>query len=396
MKQEKNLTIVTIKIKTIIILAVILITLIAFATVLKLTNLTKMNLIEASKQINISKEISSTINMVSNQEDKDANTVKVANENNLSILRLNRAGMLPDFNLNIKEYYIIVGEEVSSAINVALNQEDTNANIVANENNLSILRLNRAGMLPDFNPNIKEYYIIVGEEINNLEVTAVPENEDDKVIIEGNDNLKNGLNTITVRVTSKNNISEEYKIYVTKTSNREEANASLENLAVEGYTLSPNFQNQVLNYKIEVNENIDKLNILAIPENYDAKVEIKENASINLNSQKENIVTVIVTAPNKITFRKYEIVVSKKVQESINNSENNEDDNNLNINEQDNINNNEISIERLSNYKEIELSQKQKLEIIIKQNSITILGILVSIAVLGIVVILLYRKKKQK
>ena len=365
MKQEKNLTIVTIKIKTIIILAVILITLIAFATVLKLTNLTKMNLIEASKQINISKEVSSTINMVSNQEDKDANTVTVANENNLSILRLNRAGMLPDFN-----------------------------------------------------PDIKEYYIIVGEEINNLEVTAVPENEDDKVIIEGNDNLKNGLNTITVRVTSKNDINsknknaknetnnkiiyentrneEEYKIYVTKTSNKEESNASLENLAVEGYTLSPNFQNQVLNYKIEVSENIDKLNILAIPENYDAKVEVKGNENINLNSQKESIVTVIVTAPNGITFQKYQIVINKKVQESIDNSENNEDDNNLNITEQENINNNEISIERLSNWKEIELSQKQKLEILIKQNSITILGILASILVFGIVVILLYRKKKQK
>ncbi len=343
MKQEKNLTIVTIKIKTIIIVTVIIITLIMFEIALKLTNLTKINLIEASKQINISKEVSSTINMVSNQEDKDANTVTVANENNLSILRLNRAGILPDFN-----------------------------------------------------PNIKEYYIIVGEEINNLEVTAVSENEDDKVVIEGNDNLKNGLNTITVRVASKNNISEEYKIYVTKTSNKEEANASLENLAVEGYTLSPNFQSQVLNYKIEVSENIDKLNILAIPENYDAKVEIKGNENINLNSQKENIVTIIVTAPNGVTFQKYQIAINKKVQESIDNSENNEDDNNLNITEQHNINNNEISIERLSNSKEIELSQKQKLEILIKQNSITILGILVSIAVLGIVAILLYRKKTQK
>ncbi len=366
MKQKINLITENIKIKTIIIVTVIIITLIAFAIVLKLTNLTKINLIEASKQINISKEVSSTINMVSNQEYKDANTVTVANENNLSILRLNRAGMLPDFN-----------------------------------------------------PNIKEYYIIVGEEINNLEVTAVPENEDDKVVIEGNNNLKNGLNTITVRVTSKNNISEEYKIYVTKTSNREEANASLENLAVEGYTLSPNFQSQVLNYKIDVSENIDKLNILAIPENYDAKVEVKGNVNINLNSQKENIVTVIVTAPNGITFQKYQIAINKKQQENISNdktdilnssniiwSENNinSEMNNIlsssNINIQNSLNeneeNNKIEAERLSNYKEIELSQKQKLEIIIKQNSITILGILVSISVLGIVVILLYRKKKQK
>lgn len=389
MKQEKNLTIVTIKIKTIIILTVTIITLIAFATVLKLTNLTKINLIGTSKYINVSKEVSSTINMVSNQEDKDANTVTVANENNLSILRLNRAGMLPDFN-----------------------------------------------------PDIKEYYIIVGEEINNLEVTAVPENEDDKVIIEGNNNLKNGLNTITVRVTSKNDINsknknaknetdnkniyenirneEEYKIYVTKTSNKEEANANLENLAVEGYTLSPNFQNQVLNYTLEVdNENIDKLNILAIPENYDAKIEIKGNENINLNSQKENIVNVIVTAPNGITFQKYQIAINKKQQENISNdktdilnssniiwSENNinSEMNNIlsssNINIQNSLNeneeNNKIEAERLSNYKEIELSQKQKLEILIKQNSITILGILASIAVLGIVVILLYRKKKQK
>lgn len=364
MKQEKNLTIVAITIKNIII-----ITLIIFAIALKLTNLTKINLIGRNKYVNnisASKEVSSTINIASNQGKQDANVITNTN---------------------------------------------TNANTVTSKNNLSILRLNRAGMLPDFNPNIKEYYIIVSEKINNLEVTAVPENEDNKVVIEGNDNLENGLNTITVRVTSKNNISEEYKVYVTKTSNKEKANANLENLAVEGYTLSPNFQNQVLNYTLEVdNENIDKLNILAIPENHDAKVEIKGNEDINLNSQKENIVTVIVTAPNEITFRKYKIVIKKKQEENISedkpdilnssniiwsenniNSETNNVANSLNENEGDN----KIEAERLSNSREIELSQKQKLEILIKQGSITILGILASIAVLGIVVILIYKKRKK-
>ena len=93
-------------------------------------------------------------------------------------------------------------------------------------------------MVPDFNNNTYDYYITVKNDIKDIEVLAIAENKNSKIQIEGNSNLKEGLNLIKVQVTSPDKTSSStYLINVTKTNDLESANTNLETLAIENYLL---------------------------------------------------------------------------------------------------------------------------------------------------------------
>ena len=172
------------------------------------------------------------------------------------------------------------------------------------------MRLNQEGVNPDFNPDIHEYYLIVNEDTKKLDITAVPENREAEVKITGNDNLKNGLNKIKISVTSKDKTTtEEYIINVTKTDDAEAANADLENLAVENYTLSPDFQSIVTNYTVEVSNKDENLNILAVAQKENAKVKISGNQNLKIG---QNEIVITVTAPNGATEKNYIINAYKR------------------------------------------------------------------------------------
>jgi len=175
---------------------------------------------------------------------------------------------------------------------------------------LKVMRLNVGGIAPEFNKDITEYYLVVDTSVSEILITAMPENSEDNINITGNTNLKNGLNKIAIEVTkkdgSKNRI---YTINVTRTEEVDKSNTSLEILAIEYFTLEPEFSANVTNYKARVESFLDRVNVLAIPENYLAKVDIKNAENLNFG---ENIVTVIVTAENGITLREYEIKVYRQ------------------------------------------------------------------------------------
>lgn len=104
-----------------------------------------------------------------------------------------------------------------------------------------------------------------------------------------------------------------YTIQVTKTSNPELANTSLETLAIENVLLNPNFENNTTQYNAEVSNEITKLNILAIPENENANVQISGYEDIK---EGDNKILISVTAQNGITKRDYQInVYRRNIQE---------------------------------------------------------------------------------
>lgn len=207
----------------------------------------------------------------------------------------------------IEPLEIIIGEQLNG-IDTQILQEKRSEK--QNNTNLAILRLNQEGINPVFQNDIKEYYLTIGEDIKQIEITAIPENENSRTKIEGNENLKIGMNIISIKVFSPNEQKEtEYKIFVTKTDDKEKANANLENLAIEHITLTPEFEKQTTNYEVTVENNIEDLNILAIPENEKANVKIEGEKSLKIGN---NLVNIIVTAPNNITFKKYVIYVKRK------------------------------------------------------------------------------------
>ena len=213
----------------------------------------------------------------------------------------------------------INGQEEKETSNSELNnvlqnsEEKEQENNLQNNTNLDVMRLNVEGINPEFNSQITEYYIIIDEDISNIDVSAIPENINSKVEITGNRSLKEGLNTIKILVTSQDATNKkEYKIYVTKTRNKEEANADLETLAVEYNNMVPEFESSITNYTLEVANNVENLNILAIPSNMKSNVNISGNEKINYG---KNIVSIVVTAPNGITKKTYKIDVYRRNEE---------------------------------------------------------------------------------
>lgn len=190
-------------------------------------------------------------------------------------------------------------------------ENNTSSNNTSKDNaNLDIMRLGHEGINPDFDKNIEEYYLVVGENVNNIDVTAIPENREASVEITGNKNLVSGINKIEIIVTSQDRTkTKKYVINVTKTDNAESANSDLAILAVENYSLTPEFSSNVTNYSIEIPNNINEVNILAVPNNIDSTVKVVGNDNLKFG---ENNIEITVIAPNGITQKTYNLRVYKR------------------------------------------------------------------------------------
>lgn len=193
------------------------------------------------------------------------------------------------------------------------NQEEKEDLTTSNDSSLKILRLSEEGIVPEFSPDIKDYYFVTSKDFTNLNITAIPNNSDANVRINGNDNLNEGINKITIDVTSKDKTAKStYTINLTKTKNVEDANANLETLAIENVLLEPIFDTNILNYKANVSNNIENLNIFAVPENTNGKVEIEGGSNLKEGT---NIVNIKVTAPNGFSFRNYQVIIHRRTLE---------------------------------------------------------------------------------
>lgn len=207
-----------------------------------------------------------------------------------------------------KETQIQIGKEQTDLQRQVEGEQGTDTQ--SNNATLQVLRLDKEGLIPSFEKNVHEYYLTVPSNVPEIEVLAIGENPNATIEIMGNTGLKEGLNLITVRVTSadktQNNV---YTIQVTKTANIELANTNLEILAIENVLLNPPFDVNETNYKVEISNETENINLLAVQENEQATVEVigKDNLV-----EGKNLVSVIVTAPNGFTKKKYQVEVYKR------------------------------------------------------------------------------------
>lgn len=250
---------------------------------------------------------------------------------------------------------------------------------------LQNLRLNIEGLVPEFNKDVFDYYLTVNNNINNLEILTMPENKNSKIEITGNENLREGLNIIKVQITSEDNTSSSsYTINVTKTNNIEDANTNLETLAIQNYLLYPNFDNTVTNYNVEVANDTNNINLLAIPEDEEAKVEIDKNDKLQ---EGNNTIKITVTAKNSYTKKVYNINVYRR-------NENEEKEYKLKQEENKELLNN---IQKTSTSKEDNNNQKQTEE---QNKDIYLIVTLIILLIILIFTVIFFKirrsKKKQK
>ena len=273
----------------------------------------------------------------------------------------------------------IIANEETQTETIEISEE---SEVTSNNSKLKNLRLNHEGMTPAFSPDVTEYYFLT-EDLSSLEVTAIPENANANVMISGNTNFKEGLNIIVIEVTSPDKTSKtQYTISVTKTKELEKANTNLETLAIENVTLEPEFANDIYQYHATVSNTTENLNILAIPEKQNAKVEVAGGENLQYGN---NVVNIQVMAENGYTTKQYKINVYKR----------NEEEQKIADEEQ------KVNIQKLNaileEQEEGEEEQKQSNHNIIenmKENvGFVVIYIIFSII---IVIIVIYRIKKEK
>ena len=273
----------------------------------------------------------------------------------------------------------IIANEETQTETIEISEE---SEVTSNNSKLKNLRLNHEGMTSVFSPDVTEYYFLT-EDLSSLEVTAIPENANANVMISGNTNFKEGLNIIVIEVTSPDKTSKtQYTISVTKTKELEKANTNLETLAIENVTLEPEFANDIYQYHSTVSNTTENLNILAIPEKQNAKVEVAGGENLQYGN---NVVNIQVMAENGYTTKQYKINVYKR----------NEEEQKIADEEQ------KVNIQKLNaileEQEEGEEEQKQSNHNIIenmKENvGFVVIYIIFSII---IVIIVIYRIKKEK
>lgn len=172
-------------------------------------------------------------------------------ENNLKQLTIDIEGMTPEFNKDTTEYYVVTDlnteqikvtaipvdekatvtisgntklKEGENTITVSVKAEDGTTkiyyiyvnkvdNIAMANASLQSLQITNYSIYPSFKPTIYNYNVDIKENIKKLEIIANPENEKATIVIEGNEELKEGENIVKVIVTAEDGVTiRTYKI----------------------------------------------------------------------------------------------------------------------------------------------------------------------------------------
>lgn len=292
------------------------------------------------------------------------------------------------FNVN-GNFYNSLGQQIQTSFEEKQVQIGKTLSNQKNSGNLQTLRLNIEGITPEFNANTYEYYITVANTVKNIEVLALSEDTNAIVNITGNTNLKEGLNIIKIQVIPENKKEEKiYTINVTKTEDLSLANANLEILAIENVLLNPPFETSVLQYKTEVSLQTSDLNIIAIPENEKAKVQIM--GATNLK-EGDNIVNILVTAANGFSTKKYQVKVHRRNEGEQKVYQNEKDEQNEKLEEA-------YEIDKLTDAKDNQIENSEKEEAKKKKNNNMIIGIamlVISTFTISVITFFILKNKKK-
>ena len=169
-------------------------------------------------------------------------------------------------------------------------------------------------LMPSFSPNVNSYTIQVQNTVDGLNVSAIPNSDKARVEISGNHGWKDGINTITIKVIAEDGTTNIYLVNANRASkdNQQEQKSSdnyLKDLIINSsHEMSPEFNKDTSNYNITVPNEVDHLELNAIPNSPQAKVEIKNNENFKIGSV--NTVEIVVTAEDG-SMRVYTLNVTR-------------------------------------------------------------------------------------
>lgn len=167
--------------------------------------------------------------------------------------------------------------------------------------------------LENFDSRIKEYYLTITDK-KNITISATAINNDITIQNTGNINIEK-VSKIVVTAIDKTGIKEDYIINLNKVNSEksnEEGNdpKGLKSLIVNGYDIK--FDYNKFEYSINVSNDKEELEILAIPINKDSIAKINNKKQDNGN----NKITIEVLEPNGETTTYFVNIIKDKNDES--------------------------------------------------------------------------------
>lgn len=169
---------------------------------------------------------------------------------------------------------------------------------------LSSLKIEEYELMPEFNKNTLEYYVIIPKDCKQLKIDATAEVEGAVVRVTGNTNFTKQENKINIRVTAIDGTSRLYTITATK---EPDVNLQLDSLEIEGIDLKPVFNKDVYYYTASLEDTeLRSLNVNAIADNSEAYVEI---LGANNIVDGDNLISIIVSTKNETTIYQVDVDV---------------------------------------------------------------------------------------
>ncbi len=162
-----------------------------------------------------------------------------------------------------------------------------------------------------FSKFITEYSAEVVYEVESLNITALPANENASVTITGDTNLRVGDNTIDISVTSPDNShTTVYTLYIKRLARGEaiyypEDDASLFSLSIPGYNIA--FDPLVYDYAIHLTRDVDAVEVIPAAKVETAMVDVSRTTDL----KNGDIITVTVTSESAVNSQKYRIKITK-------------------------------------------------------------------------------------
>lgn len=314
----------------------------------EITGNTDLKVGENKVTVKVIAEDGTTKTFTVNVKKEDKPAVKLDSDATLKSLNVSGQSLNPAFNKDISVYNLEVGSSVSkidvnaiptsdkatvsvtgntnlkngmNTVIVTVTAEDGSKNVYilnvnkksastpskkSDDSYLSSLGVSGAELSPSFNKDNTNYSVTVPYDVEKLEINYNTSNNKAKVEIIGNDELKVGkVNAIQVKVTAEDGSVRIYTINATRSA--QESNNKLKTLIVGGYTISPSFDKDIYNYKVTIKSKTDKLDLTALAENPNAKVEIIGNSDLKVGN---NTVLIKVTDENGF-MRLYQLDVQK-------------------------------------------------------------------------------------
>lgn len=205
----------------------------------------------------------------------------------------------------------------------------------------NVATLSNLGIRPNdfsgFSANKTSYSTEVPNNVESIEIYANKGQSGQTITGTGKKTLKEGTNTFSVVVTAEDGKTKKtYTVNVTRkakdnnntenetteeTTNETTSEDEVEDpaaqafgltkLSIAGVELQPQFQTDVYEYRIELKENLDKLDIEAIATEENANVEITGNENLQ---DGENVITILVKGDTEDKNVAYQIIVNKSVE----------------------------------------------------------------------------------